>query len=168
MKNLYIDFDGVISDTIEVTYDMIEKANIDKNDFAKIGEFYQNLDWVSLLETTPLINNSMEKIEKLLASNKYDIAILTHVSSQKEAVAKIKYIRKYLSDITIIPVPKEVSKTETVCARDSILVDDFKGNLAEWENAGGIGVRFFKTKKETKYIDITDLEELLALDIDKC
>ena len=105
----------------------------------------------------------MEKIEKLIASCKFDVTILTHVSSQKEAVAKIKYIRKYLKEITIIPVPKAVSKTETVCAKDSILVDDFKGNLEEWEAAGGIGVRFFKTKKESKFIDISDLEELLTL-----
>ena len=165
MKNLYIDFDGVISDTIEVTYKMMEEENIDTTDQNKVISFYRDLDWEKLLETTPLINNSMEKIEKLLASNKYDVAILTHVSCQNEAVAKIKYIRKFLHDITIIPVPKAVSKTETVCAKDAILVDDYKGNLAEWEAAGGIGVRFFKTKKETKYIDISDLEELLYLDI---
>ncbi len=163
MKNLYIDFDGVISDTIEVTYKMMEEQNIDKTDAKKVSKFYKELDWVSLLETTPLINNSMEKIEKLINCGKYDVAILTHVSCQNEAVAKIKYIRKYLKEITIIPVPKEVSKTETVCARDSILVDDYKGNLTEWEAAGGIGVRFFKHKRETKFIDISDLEELLTL-----
>ena len=168
MRNLYIDFDGVISDTIEVTYDMMEIQKIDKTDFDAVANFYQELDWESLLETTPLINNSMEKIEKLIASGRFDVAILTHVSSQKEAVAKIKYIRKYLKEITIIPVPKAVSKTETVCAKNSILVDDFKGNLEEWEAAGGIGVRFFKTKKASKFIDISDLEELLALSIDKC
>ena len=168
MKNLYIDFDGVISDTIDVTYKMMEARMIDKTNVKEVREFYQNLDWASLLETTPLINNSMEKIEKLINSGKYDVAILTHVNSQKEAVAKIRYIRKFLKEVTIIPVPKEVSKTETVCAKDSILVDDYKGNLAEWEAAGGIGVRFSKNKKESNYIDILDLEELLALSIDKC
>ncbi len=168
MKNLYIDFDGVISDTIEVTYEMMQNKNIDKTDFEAVAMFYQELDWASLLETTPLINNSMEKIELLINSGKYDVAILTHVNSQKEAVAKIKYIRKFLKEITIIPVPKAVSKTETVCAKNSILVDDFKGNLAEWEEAGGIGVKFSKNRKESQYIDISDLEELLALSIDKC
>ena len=168
MKNLYIDFDGVISDTIEVTYEMMEDRNIDKTDLEAVAMFYHDLDWVSLLETTPLINNSMEKIEKIMKSNRFDVAILTHVNSLKEAVAKIKYIRKFLGDITIIPVPKAVSKTETVCAKDSILVDDFKGNLAEWEEAGGIGIKFSKIKKESKYITITDLEELLALSIDNC
>ena len=165
MKNLYIDFDGVISDTIDVTYSMMEAKNVDKTDFESVTEFYQKLDWVSLLEVTPLINNSMEKIKKLIASGKFDVTILTHVISQEEAVAKIKYVRKFLKEITIIPVPKAVSKTETVCAKDSILVDDYKGNLVEWESAGGIGVRFFKEKKDTEFIDISDLEELLLLDL---
>ena len=93
---------------------------------------------------------------------------MTHVTGLDEAVSKIKFIRKYLKEITIISVPKAVSKTETVCAKNSILVDDYKGNLEEWEASGGIGVRFSKTKKESKFIDITDLEELLALSIDKC
>lgn len=163
MKNLYIDFDGVISDTIEVTYKMMQESGIDKTDSKKVSEFYKSLDWVKLLDETPLINNSMEKIEKLILSNKFDVAILTHVTSEKEAVAKIKYIRKFLKTITIIPVPKEVSKTETVCAKDSILVDDFKGNLKEWEESGGTGVRFSKNKKESNYIDISDLEELLNI-----
>lgn len=168
MRNLYIDFDGVISDTIEVTYKMMEDQNVDKTDAKVVFEFYKSLDWASLLETTPLINNSMEKIKKIIDSGRFDVAILTHVSCQSEAVAKIKYIRKYLKEITIIPVPKEVSKTETVCAKDSILVDDYKGNLSEWEEAGGIGVRFYKHQRETKFIDITDLEQILALFIDKC
>ncbi len=168
MRNLYIDFDGVISDTIDVTYQMMKDQGIDRLDVATSSKFYRELDWPTLLEETPLINNSMEKIQKIIDSNRYNVAILTHVISLDEAVAKIKYIRKFLKEITIIPVPKKVSKTETVCAKDAILVDDYKGNLSEWEAAGGIGVRFYKTKKETKYIDITDLEELLALSIDKC
>ncbi len=166
MKNLYIDFDGVISDTIEVTYKMIAEAGIDKSDYQKVNSFYRSLDWFKLLNETPLINDSMKKIEKLIESKKFDVAILTHVISESEAVAKIKYIRKFLHTITIIPVPKEVSKTETVCAKDSILVDDFKGNLKEWEESGGIGVRFSKNKTESNYIDISDLEELLEIDFE--
>ena len=96
MRNLYIDFDGVISDTIEVTYQMMKDRGIDKSDLEGVALFYQELDWAELLETTPLINNSMEKIQKILDSNKFDVAILTHVISLKEAVAKIKYIRKFL------------------------------------------------------------------------
>ena len=31
MKNLYIDFDGVIMDTIGVTYDMLDRLEVDRN-----------------------------------------------------------------------------------------------------------------------------------------
>ncbi len=170
MINLYIDFDGVISDTIEVTYKMIDDQKIDKTNFESVALFYQKLDWAKLLRETPLINDSMNKIKKIIETNIYDVAILTHVNSQAEAVAKIKYIREFLSDITIIAVPKEVAKTEMVCAKNSILIDDYTGNLDTWSSAGGTGIKFSKIKKKSDYINISDLGEVLelALTIDKC
>ena len=42
MKKLYIDFDGVILDTIRVTYDMI--ANLKLGTDEEIRDFYYNLD----------------------------------------------------------------------------------------------------------------------------
>ena len=36
MKNLYIDFDGVILDTIRVTYDMVNRLEINIEDFEKL------------------------------------------------------------------------------------------------------------------------------------
>ncbi len=168
MKNLYIDFDGVISDTIDVTYAMLTEAGIDSKDFERTNKFYKNLDWNYVLENTPLINNSMDEIKKIIDSKRFDVAILTHVSSQDEAVAKIKFIRQFLDEITIIAVPKEVSKTRMVCARDSILIDDFTKNLDEWSENGGIGIKFSKVNRKTKYTNITNLSEILALFIDKC
>ena len=41
-------------------------------------------------------------------------------------------------------VPKEISKTLVVHSKDAILVDDYSGNLREWEKNGGISVRFSK------------------------
>lgn len=35
MKNLYIDFDGVIVDTIRVTYDMLDRLEVDKKTLKK-------------------------------------------------------------------------------------------------------------------------------------
>ena len=56
MMNLYIDFDGVISDTIDVTYEMMKERNVDKSNRKEVVDFYQSLNWDELLETTPLIN----------------------------------------------------------------------------------------------------------------
>ena len=114
MKNLYIDFDGVIMDTIKVTYDMIDRLEINREDHEKMQEFYENLNWKKILTLTPIINNAFDDIKKLQLSNKFNITILTHVNSLDEAVAKINFIRKYTKEVTIIPVPREISKTK-VC-----------------------------------------------------
>ena len=45
MKNIYIDFDGVIVDSIRVTYDMLERLEIDIKETEKVSEFYANLNW---------------------------------------------------------------------------------------------------------------------------
>ena len=45
MKDLYIDFDGVIKDTIKVSYKMMEDEKIDLRDRPKVIEFYKQLDW---------------------------------------------------------------------------------------------------------------------------
>lgn len=47
--------------------------------------------------------------------------------------------------------------------KDAILVDDFSGNLKEWEEKGGIGVKYTREKEESKYKNITSLDELINL-----
>lgn len=163
MKNLYIDFDGVICNTIEITYKMLEESGIDKKDDEKVTEFYQNLDWKHILDICEIINDGMENIKKLVSSGKFDVAILTHVNSMNEMIEKVKFIRKYLSDVTIIPVPKIISKTKMINARFSILVDDYPVNLNEWKEAGGIGVRFDLDMDGKGFLVIDHLDELLEL-----
>ncbi len=47
MKKLYIDFDGVILDTINVTYKMIENLGLGTPE--EVKDFYYNLDWDHLI-----------------------------------------------------------------------------------------------------------------------
>ena len=163
MKNLYIDFDGVICNTIEITYKMLDEAKIDLSDRQKVTEFYEYLDWEHVLENCEIINNAMENIKKIMSSGKFNVAILTHVNSMNEVIQKVKFIRKYLRDVTIIPVPKEISKTRMINARFSILVDDYPVNLDEWKEAGGIGVRFDLDMDGKGFLVINHLDELLEL-----
>lgn len=165
MKNLYIDFDGVIVDTIRVTYDMLDRLSIDKSDPDKVREYYANLNWKQILSLTPKINDSFECIQELIKSNKFNVAILTHVNSLDEAIAKINYIRKYLKKVTIIPVPKELSKTKMCATKDSILIDDYSGNLREWQKEGGIGIQFSTDiNKKGDFLVISRLDALLNMD----
>ena len=164
MKNLYIDFDGVIVDTIRVTYDMLDRLGVDRSNFEKMSEFYYNLNWKQLLSLTPIINDSFNCINKIDESNKFNISILTHVNSLDEAIAKINYIRKYVKNITIIPVPREISKTKMIEAKDSILIDDYSGNLKEWEDAGGIGVQFSTDLTKDKGFKVIDkLDKIIEI-----
>jgi len=156
MKNLYIDFDGVIVDTIRVTYDMLDRLGVDRSNFEKMSEFYYNLNWKQILSLTPIINDSFNCIEKISNSNKFNISILTHVNSLDEAIAKVNYIRKYAKSVTIIPVPREISKTRMIEAKDAILIDDYSGNLKEWEAAGGIGIQFSTDLNKDKGFKVID------------
>ena len=59
MKKLYIDFDGVILDSIKTTYEIMDKEGIDKYNPVEARAFYEVLDWDRTLEQTPEINNSL-------------------------------------------------------------------------------------------------------------
>ena len=165
MKNIYIDFDGVIMDTNRVTYDMLDRLEVDKSDSDKMREFYANLNWKQILSLTPIINNAFKYIKEMYETKKYNIAILTHVNSLDEAIAKINFIRKYVKDVTIIPVPRELSKTKMCSTKDSILIDDYSGNLLEWEKEGGIGIQFSTDlTKDKGFLVIDRLDKILDME----
>jgi len=160
MINLYIDFDGVIVDTINETYEMMRQKNINLNDSDKVINFYKELDWVKLLNNTKEINNAFENIKKLQESGIYNPCILTTVNSLNEINAKVSFIRSKNKLINIICTPKEVDKCKMVNSRNAILVDDYSKNLDAWIQNGGIGIKF-SNKIGNKYKTISSLKELL-------
>lgn len=164
MKRLYVDFDGVILDTIEVTYRMIEERGLKNRD--EITDFFSKLDWASLLETTDQINDSINCLQKIIDSKKFEVSILTHVNSLQEIIAKVNYIRRFFSDITIIPVPKFISKTKMIHTEGAILIDDYAGNLREWEAEKGIPILFSKTLEDKGFKVINRLDQILNMDLD--
>lgn len=162
MTNLYIDFDGVILNTIEISYNEMKKLKIMDNPI-KIMEYYRNLDWKKFLNICKPINDSINCIQKIIDSNIFNVNILSHVNSLEEAIAKIEYIRRYFKDITFIPVPKQISKTKMVHTNDAYLIDDFKGNLVEWEKAGGIGIRFNTDMEANGFTVIDRLDSIIDI-----
>ena len=161
--NLYIDFDGVVLDTITPMYKMLEEEKIDRKDSEKVVEFLKRTDYNEIIKKSPEINYSISAIKKIIDSNKFNVNILTHVVTLEEGVVKTEFIRKYFKDITMILVPKQISKTKMVHTKDSILVDDYAGNLRSWEKEGGIPVRF-STKLNSKGFKVVDnLENLIDL-----
>ena len=160
--NLYLDFDGVIADTISVTYKKIEELGIDLKDVDKVSKFYRELDWFYLLSTVGQINNSIHHIKKIVKDGTYNIYILTTVNSLDEVKAKSEYIRSFGLKLPIISVPKGVNKCDMVPANSNLLVDDYSGNLYLWEKAGGIGVKF-SLKPSNEFLSISSLGELNSL-----
>jgi len=106
------------------------------------SKFFEKLDWKKILYSAQEINLSISKIEKL--KNKYNIKILTHVSSINEMLEKSNFIRNKFTDIDIIFVPKKLDKNFIVNAKNNILIDDSKKNIENWNANGGIGILFGK------------------------
>lgn len=159
MQKLYLDCDGVILDTINYTYQIIKKNNIPNSE---INNFFHNLSWENLIESAGQIDNSIVKIKKLCEY--FDVEILTHVNSENEIKAKLKYFNNVLPDVKVNVVPKIIKKGDAANPNGAILVDDFLPNLEYWDEMGGISVKFSDSDKECKYIKIKDLLELLNLD----
>ncbi len=157
-KNLYIDFDGVILDTMTPILNEYKTKTF--KTYQEEKDFFVNYPWKNIINDKNIIGNAIKDINEIIQSNKFNLAILTHVNSLNEATLKINYLRKYFQDITIIPCPKEISKTKMIHTKDAILIDDYAGNLRQWEAEGGIPIRFslkgngkgFKTLKELKEV----------------
>ncbi len=163
MKQLYIDFDGVILDTMSKTYEEMSRLGIDKNDFNKVTEFFRNADWKKLIEETEEINDSINEIKKICASKKFNVYILTHINSTNEIIEKIRYLHKHLPQVTVVSVPKEIPKTEVVNPSAAILIDDYSGNIKEWQKKLGIGIKFVKELEGSDYPEITHLSEVIDM-----
>ena len=163
MKQLYIDFDGVILDTMTKSYKVLEEKNIDIKDKEKVIEFFKDLDWEKLIEETDVINDSINEIKKICASKKFNVYILTHINSTNEMIAKINYLHKNLPLVTIVSVPKQIPKTEVVNPSAAILIDDYSGNIKEWQKKLGIGIKFVKEKENGDYPEITHLSEVIDM-----
>ena len=159
MTKLYLDCDGVILDTINMSYKMLKEKGIEREEEKK--DFYRNLSWEELIIEAGEINNSIEKIKEL--TKVYDVEILTHVISEGEIIAKENYFKEVLPEVKVIAVPKEIRKADAVDPKGNILVDDFLGNLYYWHENGGISIKFSDSGKECIYQTITDLSELLKL-----
>lgn len=163
MKQLYIDFDGVILDTMTKSYEEIRKQGIDKGGKKAVMAYFRDVNWDKLISETDEINDSINEIKKICDSKKFSVYILTHINSTNEMIAKIKYIHEKLPQVTIVSVPKEISKTEVVNPSGAILIDDYSGNVKEWQKKLGIGIKFVKELEGSEYPEITRLSEIINM-----
>ena len=73
MKNLYIDFDGVILDTITPVYNLAKKLNLDvKTQTKEVGLLFSKLDWETLIEESEELSNSINSINFYILNSNYN------------------------------------------------------------------------------------------------
>lgn len=153
--NLYIDFDGVIMDTIRVSYKMMEDLGIDLSDRDAVIKFYQNINWNELLANSEELKEAFKYINMIYDEGIYNPIILTTVNSLQEMTVKINYVRSKNVHISVICVPSGIEKSMVVNAAGSILVDDYSGNLIKWANSEGVSIKF---GYDEKFVSINSLE----------
>ena len=164
MRRLYIDFDGVVMDTIPLLYNELAKNNVELDDEEKVRATFAAFDYGKIIKDKNILNDSINCIHKLIESGRFDISFLSHINSLEEGIVKVKYLRKHFkNDITIIFVPKAIEKPKMVRSDGAILVDDYAGNLKAWEKTGGISIRFSKELESHGYKVINRLDALLEM-----
>lgn len=140
----YIDFDGVICDTVDTLLDSYNAFG--KYEATDLESYISEYNWKLLLKYSPIIANAIENIKNSI----YDTSILTRVHSLDEGFQKVNMLREKGLTNDIIIVPPHMPKSSVIVPNGAILVDDQILNLNDWYNHGGISIFF---NKEEKLVD---------------
>lgn len=145
-NDCYFDFDGVLYDTIVVSFKEMGldyKKSYDSKVQEKITKYYKNVNWLDLINRSNEINNSLNKIKFIKELNIFNnIAIATHRNTYfNEGLTKRNLIKEKLN-ITVFDIPINIAKETALNANNNILIDDSRTKIINWTNAGGIGILF--------------------------
>ncbi len=163
---LYIDCDGVIFDTINEAYRMMDEIGLDRNNHSEVDTFFKNVDWHMLFKRSRELNDAINKIKILKSSNLYkDVVILTKLSGNYyEEGIKREIFNELLPEIRVITLQRSIPKDSVVIPNGNILVDDEVKNVNSWNNAGGIGISFHQEIVDLENNIINDLLDIINTD----
>ena len=149
IKKIYLDMDGVLADFengvrrfcgMEPLMQEKEGQN-DAEDimWEKIRDtehFYDRLE---------LLPGAAQMFMLLHEAYKDRLEILTGIPRPRRGIKgadedKRKWVRRMLSEDILVNVVFRAQKQEFCTGSDSILIDDLKINIQEWEEAGGTGI----------------------------
>ena len=163
-RRLYIDFDGVVMDTIPLLYNELAKNNVELDNEEEVHRVFAAFDYGQIIKDKNILNDSINCNKKILESGRFEVSFLSHINSLAEGEVKVKYLRKHFkNNITIIMVPRSIEKPKMVHSEGAILIDDYAGNLKEWEANGGIAIRFSKELESHGYKVINRLDMILDM-----
>ena len=161
---LYCDCDGVIFNTIDVSYDMMREFGCDMTNRHEIDYYFRKvIDWNDVFDRAIIINNSIEKLKILKEGYDFqDVIILTSLSGNyKEAGLKREIFGDLLPGFKIITVQYGIPKALVVRNPEKhILVDDEKRNCDKWKLYNGTAILFSKEIIDVKHNIVNDLLDI--------
>ena len=160
---LYSDFDGVLYNTIDVSFSIMRENGCNMSDGKEIDNYFKKkLDWNRVFNEASMINNSIDKIKLLQESNLFKkIIILTKLSGNyHEERLKRDLIQMLLNDIPVITLQHELKKNMVVNAYGNILVDDEIKNCHFWNEDNGCAINFQKDNVDLEHNIINDLLDI--------
>lgn len=160
---LYLDCDGVILDTIDTAYRLMQQEGLDITNRKTVDNYFLNSDWNVLIYEAGILKNAIIKIKRIIESKVFSkVAILTKVCGNEDE-EKIKRVLfgKLLPEVEVITVKINDNKDEVVDPVNNILVEDSINNAKRWNLAGGVGVYFVKENPDYTKDQIDDLSDIL-------
>ena len=162
--DLYIDFHGVIYDTLPVLNGLLKKNDISNRDLISIKSFLETINWCEFMDKSKQINDSIYCMRQIMDSEVFNVFVLAQVMSMNEIGSIVKCLRKQLPEVVTIPVPRDIEKVDMVPPKNAILIDDNLDHVKEWVDQDGIGIHFSNKKNIECNVDVINrLDKLLEL-----
>ncbi len=150
MRRIYLDLDGVMADfdkSFTDTFGVDHRNGMPKKE---MWQYVHSKD--SFFHDLPAIPGAMKAWDDWLYE--YEPIILTACpSSAYEHVARQKreWVRRHLGkNVLVLPVNGSESKPLFMSNQGDILIDDWGKNIAAWEEAGGVGIKFENNWEDTR------------------
>lgn len=164
--DIYIDFDGVVLDTITLLEMLFVQYGVNVKNQEELISFVSRVDWVELIRRSEEIKGSLSFLRELRDHCRLQGAILTHVTSVGEAMAKRAYLKEMVPGLPVLTVDKRCAKSGIGLVPGVVLVDDYRPNLEDWVVHGGVGVKFTaKVKAGYPFPQVTSLDEVLTKEL---
>lgn len=148
IEKIYFDMDGVLADFNRGVIELCGRMPVDQSSCTDAED---NAQW----EAVKKVEHFYDKLkpmpgalELFNALNKeYDCEILTKIPKKRRGIEcagedKIKWVHRLISEDIKVIVVQDDPKKNYCKGKGYILIDDFEGNINDWDNAGGTGIRF--------------------------
>ena len=165
VEKIYFDMDGVLADFDRGVREMCGMETLDQGTrspaqddlmweaIRKIDHFYDKLE---------LMPGAKEMFDAVFGAYGDRCEILTGIPKEKRGIItaaedKINWMKRILSDQIKVNICYRAEKILKCTGPETILIDDLKKNIDEWQAAGGTGilhVNVEETMKELKKLEI--------------